>query len=123
MPTPIPDSMKMRPPKPRPSRAADPLENKPTTKSFMVVSYDIGDDKRRTKVMKAMEDYGKRVQYSVFECNLTQAQLEKLQKRLQPQVKQPEDSIRFYFLSTDNLARTQIMGKGGVTRDQAFYMQ
>lgn len=37
---------------------------------FVVVSYDIKNDKRRRKVMKLMEGYGERVQYSVFECHL-----------------------------------------------------
>lgn len=89
----------------------------------MVISYDISDDKRRTKVMKAMEDFGKRVQYSVFECNLTSGQLETLQKRLRPLVKDKTDSIRFYFLGVDDVARTQIMGAGGITQDRVFYMQ
>ena len=31
------------------------------------VAYDITDDKRRNKVAKILKDFGKRVQYSVFE--------------------------------------------------------
>jgi len=37
---------------------------------LIVVAYDIIDDKRRNRVAKTMEDYGTRVQYSVFECVL-----------------------------------------------------
>ena len=43
---------------------------------FILVSYDIPNDKRRLKVMKAVQDYGTRVQYSVFECELTAPQPE-----------------------------------------------
>ena len=37
---------------------------------FYLVSYDIPDTKRRTKLAKTLEDFGDRVQYSVFECIL-----------------------------------------------------
>ena len=40
---------------------------------FYVVVYDIPNDKRRKKVSDLLEGYGQRVQYSVFECTLTQA--------------------------------------------------
>ena len=35
---------------------------------FVVVSYDIKNDKRRRKVMKLLEGYGERVQYREFEA-------------------------------------------------------
>ncbi len=37
-----------------------------------VVSYDIGSDKLRNKVAKVLLGYGNRVQYSVFECHISQ---------------------------------------------------
>ena len=42
---------------------------------FIVISYDIPADKRRTKLAQLLENYGQRVQYSVFECLLTGRQL------------------------------------------------
>ena len=42
---------------------------------YVLISYDIVDDKRRLKVMKFLKDFGKRVQLSVFECHLTEEQL------------------------------------------------
>ena len=41
---------------------------------YFVVSYDISDDKRRTKIHNTLKSYGQRVQYSVFECDLTDTQ-------------------------------------------------
>ncbi|MGP1372035.1 MAG: CRISPR-associated endonuclease Cas2, partial [Almyronema sp.] len=35
---------------------------------LVLVVYDIPDDKRRTKLATFLEGYGRRVQYSVFEC-------------------------------------------------------
>jgi CRISPR-associated protein Cas2 len=44
-----------------------------------VIAYDIEQDRRRNKVMSALKDYGLRVQYSVFECDLDRARLGKTQ--------------------------------------------
>jgi CRISPR-associated protein Cas2 len=77
----------------------------------VVVSYDISDDKRRRKVAEIMEGYGYRVQYSVFECNLTKNQMAAMKQALRPYVKSREmDSIRFYPLPADAVALIQVMG-------------
>ena len=65
---------------------------------FVLVSYDIPNDKRRTRVMKALKDFGTRVQYSVFECDLTAEQLLRLRQRLRGLVNPKEDDVRLYFL-------------------------
>ncbi len=87
---------------------------------FTLVSYDISDDKRRLKIMKTLQDFGKRVQYSVFECNLKPVELERLKNRLTPLVKKNEDSIRFYFIGADDVSRIQVIGIGQVTRDEPY---
>lgn len=92
-------------------------------KQFIVVSYDISDDRRRRKVMKAMEDFGRRVQYSVFECTLQPAELEKLKRRLKPWAKAPDDSIRFYFIGAEDVHRIQILGAGKVTEEKVYFIQ
>ena len=52
-------------------------------KHFYVVTYDIGDDKRRKKVVKLMESIGTRMNFSVFECMLTDVQYRNMCKRLE----------------------------------------
>ena len=77
----------------------------------VVVSYDISDDKRRRLVAKVMEGYGYRVQYSVFECDMTVKQLRRMQKELRPLVKGKEmDSVRFYPLPVDAVEKIEVMG-------------
>jgi CRISPR-associated protein Cas2 len=88
---------------------------------FVVVSYDIVSDLRRRKVMKAVEGFGKRVQYSVFECLLTPAQIVDLQRKLKKLVGK-DDSVRFYFISADDVKRIALLGGAGVTADRPFIL-
>jgi CRISPR-associated protein Cas2 len=66
-----------------------------------VISYDIPDDKRRKKIADLLEGYGQRVQYSVFECQLSREKYNDFRRRLRKIVKLEEDNVRFYPLSWD----------------------
>lgn len=79
---------------------------------FYVVAYDIPDDKRRKRVSDLLEGYGQRVQYSVFECVLTQPKYDELRRRLRKRIKSTEDSVRFYPLSKHTLSQIEIWGIG-----------
>ena len=92
-------------------------------KQFVLVSYDISNDKKRLKVMKTLQDFGTRVQYSVFECRLESMHLEMLKRRLKRLVGESQDSIRFYYLSSDDVQRIEMLGKGSITPDRIYYMQ
>ncbi len=63
---------------------------------FYLVSYDIPETRRRTKLAKILEDFGDRVQYSVFECILDEKLLGKMIKRIQEIIIAEDDSIRIY---------------------------
>ncbi len=65
---------------------------------FVIISYDIKEDKRRTKIHKILKSYGEWVQYSIFECDLTQTQYAKLRDRLSKIIDRDTDNIRFYFM-------------------------
>jgi CRISPR-associated protein Cas2 len=69
-----------------------------TKRQLIVISYDISDDRRRTKIHTILKSYGQWMQYSVFECDLTEVQYAKLRSRLSKLIKPDEDSIRFYSL-------------------------
>ncbi|WP_448573885.1 CRISPR-associated endonuclease Cas2 [Trichothermofontia sp.] len=75
-----------------------------------VVAYDIPCNKRRQRVADLLEGYGRRVQYSVFECLLSVAKYEELQARLKKRVDLREDSIRFYPLSGHTLGQVVVWG-------------
>lgn len=80
-----------------------------------VVVYDIPCDKRRKKVSDLLEGYGRRVQYSVFECVLSAIKFDELRCRLKKQVKLPEDNVRFYPLSKHTLVNVETWGGLPVT--------
>lgn len=87
---------------------------------FVVVSYDIVDDKRRTKIHKILKNFGTPVQYSVFECTLDAASLERMRKKLKLQVNQKEDSVRFYLLCEACVPKVQILGLGEVSQVRPY---
>jgi CRISPR-associated protein Cas2 len=89
---------------------------------IVVVSYDIPNDRRRTQVMKLLKNFGRHVQYSVFECDLTAAQLQQLRQRLRPLLHQPTDNARLYFLSEDDARRTEVLSGRGLVRDPIVIM-
>lgn len=85
---------------------------------FVVVSYDIVDDRKRTKVAKAMKSYGERVQKSVFECRVDDKQFLKMKRTLESIIDMNEDSVRYYFLCKGCIERIEISGWGTVVEDE-----
>ena len=65
-----------------------------------IVTYDISNDKRRTKLSDLLGTYGNRVNYSVFEIELNQTKREKLlhEIELKKLINKKYDSLRFYHL-------------------------
>ncbi len=88
---------------------------------FYIVTYDIQDDRRRTRVAKSLLDFGSRVQYSVFECIMDDKLLEKLFARLS-KIAAEDDSIRIYALCGKCKATIKVIGRGKVTEDENVYI-
>ena len=64
-----------------------------------VVSYDISNDKVRAKIAKELENFGRRVQYSVFECRISEKQFEQLYGKLTVLMQEEkEGNVRIYKL-------------------------
>jgi len=68
---------------------------------YDVATSDDGGPRRLRRVARACQDYGQRVQKSVFECTVGPAEWEALRGRLLDEMKPAADSIRFYFLDAD----------------------
>jgi len=89
---------------------------------FYLVSYDISDDRRRTKLAKTLKDYGDRVQYSVFECILKKDLVERMVVRIKEIVSEEDDNVRIYTLCGQCEKAIRIIGKGEVTKDEDIYI-
>lgn len=89
---------------------------------FVVVSYDIVDDKRRNKLAKLLENYGYRVQYSVFECIVEEEKLKEMKENVSKVIDKNEDSVRFYKICEGCLKKIDIIGIGEVVSDKEFYV-
>lgn len=74
-------------------------------KKFVVIAYDIANDKRRNHVVKVLEKIGVRVNYSVFECMLTDVQYMKLQTNLLSLINTKEDTIAYYPICIECYAK------------------
>lgn len=82
---------------------------------FVLVSYDVsttdsGGPGRLHKVAKTCQDYGQRVQKSVFECIVDPAQWAVFKQRLIDQIDQEKDSLRFYYLGSNWRRRVEHVG-------------
>jgi len=76
-----------------------------------IVSYDIENDRIRNKVAKTLENYGTRVQYSVFECDISQKLYEKLYSELLMLMEdEVTGNIRFYQLCKNCEKKTATIG-------------
>jgi CRISPR-associated protein Cas2 len=65
---------------------------------LVLVVYDIPDNKRRTQLSNFLEGYGRRVQFSVFECFLNLPEMQVLYEKVLKRVIPEEDNVRFYWI-------------------------
>jgi CRISPR-associated protein Cas2 len=65
---------------------------------FIVLAYDIPDNRRRTRLHKALKRFGTAVQYSVFEFHLNAAELLRLKQFVAREIEPHEDQVRYYYL-------------------------
>ena len=82
---------------------------------LVLVSYDVSTidkagQRRLRRVAKTCQNYGQRVQYSVFECIVDPAQWTVLRKKLIDEIDPEEDSLRFYFLGSNWKRRIEHVG-------------
>jgi len=82
---------------------------------LILVTYDVSTvekagNRRLRRVARACEDYGVRVQKSVFECQVGQTEWVQLKDRLLKEIKLEQDSLRFYYLDEAAKQKTEHYG-------------
>lgn len=82
---------------------------------LVLVTYDVNTEtpqgrKRLRRVARICVNHGQRVQKSVFECLVDNAQWIALRKKLIDEIDQEADSLRFYFLGNNWRRRVEHFG-------------
>jgi CRISPR-associated protein Cas2 len=82
---------------------------------MVLISYDVmtsskGGKTRLRRVAKECENYGIRVQGSVFECNVDPAQWIAFRTKLESIIKTDKDSLRYYYLGSNWRRRVEHVG-------------
>lgn len=86
-------------------------------KQFIVVAYDISDDRRRQKIAKVLLNYGVRKNFSVFECALTETQIKAMKSKLEKIIEPKVDCVLYYYLCKTCNRKKKVIG--GVNIDIA----
>jgi len=86
---------------------------------LVLITYDIKTEnaagrKRLRRVARACLDFGQRVQYSVFECEVDPAQWTALRGSLISEIDSDCDSLRFYRLGAEGRKRVEHIGAKAV---------
>ena len=82
---------------------------------LMLITYDVNTEdtagrRRLRRVARACLDFGQRVQFSVFECEVDPAQWTALRARLIAEINPDTDSLRFYHLGANPNRRIEHVG-------------
>ena len=89
---------------------------------FIVIAYDIPDDKRRTRLHKLLRRYGDAVQYSIFECLISDAQFDELRRAVAKIIVEGEDNLRYYDICAACKRLTKTLGRAITTTEQQAYI-
>ena len=87
---------------------------------MVLVTYDVATadragERRLQKVAKTCQNFGQRVQNSVFECDISMEQFVRLKGELIDLIDPTTDSLRFYFLGNNWKHRVEHIGAKSVT--------
>ncbi len=89
-----------------------PYERSPPGEKQMLtlVGYDISDPKRLSRVARICEDYGVRVQYSLFECRLEESEFEDFWLKLLDEIDEEQDRVVAYKIDARSAKQTLTAG-------------
>ncbi len=89
---------------------------------FIVICFDICDPRRLRCVSNELENFGKRVQRSIFECHLGENELSELKERLSSHIDEEEDHVHYYQLCPKDKTKILVDGLGQISDDVDFHL-
>jgi CRISPR-associated protein Cas2 len=84
---------------------------------FTVIAYDVSDNRRRRALVRVLESFGERVQESIFEAWLTDAERKRMEYLARACLKKSEDRLAVYVLPRIDRDDIVSFGMGGITQD------
>jgi CRISPR-associated protein Cas2 len=90
--------------------------------TLIVVAYDVRDRRRLRRVAKMMEQYGSRVQFSVFECRLGKERMARLLTDIKRVINRRQDKVTVITLCQSCVHRSERFAPNGLTRDADVYV-
>ena len=75
---------------------------------FILIAYDISSTKRRVKVEKLLSSFGFRVNYSLFEFNISKTKYKILLNKLK-ELSNREDNIRIYIQTLESIKKSFVL--------------
>ncbi len=89
----------------------------------MIVAYDIADPKRLNTVAKIIQDYGTRVQKSIFEVAVDEKIFAEMKARLEIVIVPGEDGVKYFPVCEKCAGTVEIIGQGFFTDpDEEYYV-
>ena len=85
-----------------------------------LIGYDIADPRRLRRVCKTMEEYGERLQYSVFVCDLSRTELIHARATVETHMDLAEDSVIIVDLGEPHTAKFTFVGRRRDLPDSGF---
>jgi CRISPR-associated protein Cas2 len=94
---------------------------------MVLISYDVSTQdaegrKRLRRIAKHCQNFGQRVQFSVFECLIDPAQWTALRAKLEKEMDKNKDSLRFYLLGANWQRRVEHGGSKPAVGPEAVLM-
>ncbi|KHL96022.1 CRISPR-associated protein Cas2 [Paenibacillus sp. IHB B 3415] len=82
---------------------------------MVLITYDVqtstpGGRRRLRRIAKHCQDYGQRIQNSVFECVVDPVQFKQLKQKIESEMDKSNDSIRFYMLGANWKRKVEHIG-------------
>jgi CRISPR-associated protein Cas2 len=90
-----------------------------TERTLYLIAYDITDDKRLTELREFLKGYSTGGQKSVYECFLTDGELNYVRWRIEELIDHDEDRVHIFQL--DKRSRTHTLGIAIQPKDPEYF--
>ena len=87
-----------------------------------VIAYDLADDRRRSRLVSLLLNYGSRIQESVFFADLEENLYVEMMERAGRVIEPEADVMHVFALCAACLERKAVVGKGRVPEYKEYYI-